>query len=104
MSTLLIAIAVVALGHAGRRHLVEVRRDDSERPSSSAHAAETSDWATLLDAIAAGVRSGTSLRESYLDACRRMPPPGRVLGAGTELHRVPSLVSSDPDESVALQT
>lgn len=105
MSTLLLAIAIAALGHAGRRHVVGGRRELTARSTVSIHAVGADgDWATLLDAIAAGVRSGNSLRESYAGACRRMPPHGRAFGPGTELHHIPSLVASDPDETVALQT
>jgi tight adherence protein B len=104
MSALFIAVAFVAVGFAGRHRLVGTRGLSTTHSGTAPVTRHECDWAALLDAIAAGVRAGHSLRESYTSACHRTPPRGSALSASTELHHLPSLVASDPDEAVALQT
>jgi Flp pilus assembly protein TadB len=104
MSAPFIAAATTAVGLAGRQRLVGTRGTSTKHPSAAHAMRAECDWAALLDAIAAGVRAGHSLPESFTSACHRTPPRGSALSVSTELHQLPSLVAADPDEAVALQT
>ena len=60
-------------------------------------------WATLLDAMSAEVRTGSALTAALRQAVRRDCPNGRVItGECTSLDRVADAQTTDPDEAVVV--
>jgi Flp pilus assembly protein TadB len=106
ITVVFVALAAVTTAASQARVLGPSRSVIAPRPPSGRSASPSSDapWAIVLDAIAAHVRSGHSVRDAYTTAMRSTAASGRALSSGTSLAEVSKLTSTDPDETVALQT
>lgn len=105
MSGVALVVGALAVALACRRPMPRQSTPHSARVvRRDRRTGGAADWAVLLDSIAAGVRAGHSLHESFDRALATGRPQGRAITASSRLLDVPHLASVDADEAVVLQT
>jgi len=108
MTPIAVTLAVLVIGAWGGSHLVATRGRGHGRRllRCQGAAAPTADqWAALLDAIAADVRSGSSLTAACARAITRARPNGSIVRPGCPLPvgPTPTGAAVDADEAVVVQ-
>ncbi len=101
--TIAVVVATLALAHRMRPSRSSTTRAEPARARRPAPRPGPDEWAIVLDAIAADVRSGSSLAGAFRAAMVRCSPRGRALTPQTTLSDVVVRRSPDPHEALVIQ-